>query len=192
MILDYFREKTDDKIFKEIPKASCWGHFGSFLPKFRQKRIFLGKRVLSVFKYSNYLPSDKKSKKGNDPSTRKITNSQTDGWRVTQTDHVILWEHLLGRGFSVPFLAILEFYLEYRWVHQWWEVVKVFLHGESERGLNIHSKFSKVNLRGISNIKRNAFLSDRNRNRWSELFRGTIFFIPFNEFLRSLNFLEKI
>ena len=152
MILDYFQEKSDDKIFKEIPKTSFWGHFGSFLPKFRQKRIFLGKRVLSVFKYSNYLPSHKKSKKGNDPSTRKITNSQTDGWRVTQTDHVILWEHLQGRGFNVPFLAVLEFYLEYCWIHQWWEVVKVFLLGESERGLNIHSKFSKVNIRGISNI----------------------------------------
>ena len=56
-----------------------WGHFGPFFPEFWQKWIFLGKRVLSVFKYSNYLPSCKKSEKTIEPFLRKMPNWQTDG-----------------------------------------------------------------------------------------------------------------
>ena len=45
------------KVFKKTQKALFWGHFGPFLLKFEQKRIFLEKRALLVLKYSNYLPS---------------------------------------------------------------------------------------------------------------------------------------
>ena len=53
-ILDYFQEKPIPKFFKKS-KTLLWCHFGQFLPKFGEKSIFLEK-VLSVFKYSNYLP----------------------------------------------------------------------------------------------------------------------------------------
>ena len=59
-----FPSKTNDKIFHKNQKNLIQGHFGLFLPKFEQKWIFLKKkRTLSVFKYSNYLPSCQKSEK---------------------------------------------------------------------------------------------------------------------------------
>ena len=58
-----FPETTNDKIFQKIYKILLWGYFGSFFPKFSQKLIFLEKRVLPVFKYSNYLLSCKKLEK---------------------------------------------------------------------------------------------------------------------------------
>ena len=51
-----FSGKLNDKNFQKIQKTIFWGHFGPFLPKFGQKWIFLEKRALSVFKYSDYLP----------------------------------------------------------------------------------------------------------------------------------------
>ena len=50
-----FPEKTNDKIFQKIQKTLFWSYFGPFLPKFRQKWIFLEKRAPPVFKCSNYL-----------------------------------------------------------------------------------------------------------------------------------------
>ena len=73
-----FPEKTKDKIFLKNQKTLIWNHFGLFLPKFGQKSISLEKRTLSVFKYSNYLPSCKKSEKTNDPFLRKTLNWRTD------------------------------------------------------------------------------------------------------------------
>ena len=54
---------------------------GTFFPNFG-KNEFSWKKVLSVFVYSNYLPSWKKSDKTNEPILIKILNWQTDG----QTD----------------------------------------------------------------------------------------------------------
>ena len=59
-----------------IQTTIFWGHFGPFLVKFGQKGIFLEKRALSLLKYSNYLPSCKKSEK-------KLV---THAWDKCQTD----------------------------------------------------------------------------------------------------------
>ena len=56
-----FPVKTCDKISQKMQKILFWGHFEPFLPKFGQKWIFLAKRALSVFNYSNYLPSSCKN-----------------------------------------------------------------------------------------------------------------------------------
>ena len=58
-----FPEITNDKIFRKMQNILFWGHFELFFHKFGQKWIFLEKRALSVFKYSNYLPSCKNYKK---------------------------------------------------------------------------------------------------------------------------------
>ena len=75
--------KTYDKIFEKLQKNLLWGHFGSFLPKFWEKWIFLEKWTVSDVKYSNYLPPCQKSEKTNNPFLRKMSNSrmdrQTDG-----------------------------------------------------------------------------------------------------------------
>ena len=57
-------------------KPYFWGHFGLFLPKFRQKWISLEKRALT--RYSNYLPSCQKSEKTNEPFLRKMLDWRTD------------------------------------------------------------------------------------------------------------------
>ena len=61
------------KFFKNSEKP--WGHFGPFLPKFRQKINFPGKGTLSVVTYSNYLPLCQKSEKTNRPFPRKKTDN---------------------------------------------------------------------------------------------------------------------
>ena len=62
-ILDYLQEKTSDKIFKKSKKKIFCDQFGSFLLKFGQKCISVGKRAVPVFEYSNYLLSRQKSEK---------------------------------------------------------------------------------------------------------------------------------
>ena len=61
-------------MFQNFEKTLLWGNFGTFLLKFGQKSIFLEKRALSVFKYSNYLALHKKSEKPNDQLLRKMLN----------------------------------------------------------------------------------------------------------------------
>ena len=73
-----FPRKTKDKIFQKIQKTLSWGHFGPFLPILGQKWIFLEKRTLSVFRYSDYLPSCRKSEKTIMPFPRKMLNWWTD------------------------------------------------------------------------------------------------------------------
>ena len=81
-----FPRKTNDKIFHKIQKKLFWGHFGTFLPKFWQKWIFLEERFFkkkvfkrfSVFRNSNYLPSCQKSEKTIELFLRKTPNWQTD------------------------------------------------------------------------------------------------------------------
>ena len=78
-ILHFFPRETNDKIFKKIQKSHNFGPFwAKSFPKFGQNWIFLEKRALSVFKYSNYLPPCKKLEKTNEPFLRKILNWQCD------------------------------------------------------------------------------------------------------------------
>ena len=53
---------------------------------FGQKWIVLEKRVLSLFRYSNYLPLCQKSEKTNELFLRKMPNWRTDRQTDTQTD----------------------------------------------------------------------------------------------------------
>ena len=62
-ISDYFQENLKAKLFKKSKKRYFGAILGIFSPKLGQKWIFLEKRVLSVLKYSNYLPSCKKVRK---------------------------------------------------------------------------------------------------------------------------------
>ena len=57
--------------FKKSTKI-FWGQFGPFLLKFGQELIFVEKRALLVFKYSNYLPLCHESEKINEPFLRKL------------------------------------------------------------------------------------------------------------------------
>ena len=76
--------------FYNNSKNPILGPLWAFLPKFGQKSIYLGKRALSVFKYSNYLPSSKKNKKTNYPFLRKILNLRKTGWTDRQKKTMIL------------------------------------------------------------------------------------------------------
>ena len=60
-----FPKKSNVKVFQKMQKTLFWGHFALFLPKFGQKWIFLGKRALSVFKYSSWLQLCQVSEKTN-------------------------------------------------------------------------------------------------------------------------------
>ena len=62
-ILPDMRLVVKSNNIKKIKKTLFWGHFGPFLQKFVQKKIFLKKRALSVFTYSNYLPLSQKNQK---------------------------------------------------------------------------------------------------------------------------------
>ena len=73
-----FPRKTNEKNFQKIQKALFRGHFGPFLPKFGWKWIFLERKALSVFKYSDCLPLCQKSEKTNEPFLRKTPNWWTD------------------------------------------------------------------------------------------------------------------
>ena len=53
-----FPRNTNDKIFQEKP---ILGPFWAFFPNLGKKEFFLKKESLSVFKYSNYLPTSRKS-----------------------------------------------------------------------------------------------------------------------------------
>ena len=64
MELDHFQEKLMTKFFKNSKKKQpILVQFWVLFHKFRQKWIFLEKRVLSVFEYSYYLPLYKKTTK---------------------------------------------------------------------------------------------------------------------------------
>ena len=79
-----FPGKLITKFFKKSKKKTICGPFWAFSSKSGRQRSFLEKRTLSVFKYSNYLPSCKKSEKTNDPFLRKMLNWCTD--RQADTD----------------------------------------------------------------------------------------------------------
>ena len=80
-ILDYFQENLMKKNFQKS-KKNILGPFWTLLG------IFLGKRELSVFKYSICLPSYQKSEKTTEPFLRKISN-----WRIDiQMDRQTNWQ----------------------------------------------------------------------------------------------------
>ena len=58
-----FQLKRTWQSFRKVKKKLFWTHSGPFLPKFGQKWIFLEKRSMSVYQYSNYLPLCKKMRK---------------------------------------------------------------------------------------------------------------------------------
>ena len=78
-----FPGKLMTKFFQKSKKTLFWCHFGQFLPKFREKWIFLEKRALTGFKYSNYLPRSKKSENYNNRFLIKMLNCW---WTDKQTD----------------------------------------------------------------------------------------------------------
>ena len=77
-----FPRKNNEKFFKEIQKKLFWGKFGPFLLRFGQKLIFVEKRALLVFKYSNYFPLCHESEKTNEPFLRKMLK----WWMDRKTD----------------------------------------------------------------------------------------------------------
>ena len=76
-IIDYFQEKLTSQNFSKNPKHPILGPFGALLPNLGQKWIFLEKRALSVFQYSNYLLLRQKSEKPNEPFLRKLLEWHT-------------------------------------------------------------------------------------------------------------------
>ena len=85
-LVEYFhcylhaKNKLKCQNFSKSPKTLFWGHFRPLFSKFEEEWVFLEKRALSVFIYSNYLPSCKKiRKKTIDPFLRKSwSDGQTD------------------------------------------------------------------------------------------------------------------
>ena len=76
-IIDYFQEKLTSQKFSKSHKIHILGVFWALLPKLGQKWIFMEKRALSVFQYSNYLPLFPKSEKPNEPFVRKLLERHT-------------------------------------------------------------------------------------------------------------------
>ena len=134
------------KIFRKVRKTLFRCHFGSFLPKFGQIRIFLEKKALLTFKYSNYLPSRKKSEKANAPFLRKecLTEGRTDRQMTDrQTDRqttVIFWDPSQDGGpISSNSFKMLESYS-----------TKLFLFGnpkfmKSTNSFVLNYQFSSIN-----------------------------------------------
>ena len=69
-IIDYFQQKLTSQNFTKIPQNTIF-------PKLGPKMNFPGKRALSVFQYSNYLPLCQKSEKPNEPFLRKLLEGHT-------------------------------------------------------------------------------------------------------------------
>ena len=78
-VLDCFHEKLMTKFFKKSKKNYLRAILGHFCPNLCKNELFLEKRALSVFKYSHFPPSCKKSEKTNDTFMWKLPNWQTDG-----------------------------------------------------------------------------------------------------------------
>ena len=82
-----FPQRTNNKTFQKNTRKLFWGHFGPFFPNMGKNTFSWKKRTLSVFKYSNHLPSQKKSEKTKkhswvtcrtDRRTDRQTNKQID------------------------------------------------------------------------------------------------------------------
>ena len=88
-IIDYFQEKLTWPNFSKNPKNPVLGSFWALLPKFGPKMNFPGKRALSVFQYSNYLPLCQKSEKPNEPFLRKLLEGHTKNQFISL---ISLWD----------------------------------------------------------------------------------------------------
>ena len=77
-LVENFRVYLEAKIYFDSSRT--------FFPKIWAKWIFMEKRLLSVFKYSNYLRSCKKWEENNHQFLRKMTNRRTDRQTGNQTD----------------------------------------------------------------------------------------------------------
>ena len=80
--------KSNDKIFQKIQNTLFWGHVNilAFFAQIWAKMNFPGKKALSVFKYSNYLPSYQKSEKTNMSFVKKMLNWRMDGQTERRID----------------------------------------------------------------------------------------------------------
>ena len=74
-----FPRKTNNKTFQKIQKTLFWGHFEPFLPKFRQKWIFLKKKLSQFLNIPIIYHRHKKPEKTNEPFLRKMPN-----WRMNR------------------------------------------------------------------------------------------------------------
>ena len=89
-----FPRKINTAKFFEKPKNPYFGAIlGAFCPNLGQKWIFLEKRTLSVFQYSNYLPLCQKSGKPNEPFLRKLLDRHTKNQFLSLT---LLAKSILG------------------------------------------------------------------------------------------------
>ena len=71
-ILDCVQEKLQNKLFQNSKKKTILEQFGSFLPKFGQKWIFLGKWAVSFLNIPIAYQWTKNVKKTNEPFPRKM------------------------------------------------------------------------------------------------------------------------
>ena len=80
-IKDCFQEKLTWQNFSKNPKNPIldplWALLGPLCPNLDRKWIFLEKRALTVFQYSNYLSLCQKSEKPKESFLRKLLNGHT-------------------------------------------------------------------------------------------------------------------
>ena len=114
------RKTIITKFFKKSIKPYFWGHSGPSLPKFGQKWIFLEKRALPVFQYSNYLPLCQKPVKPNEPFLRKLLKGHTKNQFIPlisswdTPNFRVLWlieksRNLIGQEHFRPYLTNQNF-----------------------------------------------------------------------------------
>ena len=72
---------------RKILKTPFWDQFGSFFTNYGKNEFSWKKNAPSVFIYSNYLPSCKKSEKNNELFLRKMPNRLTDRWTDRPIDN---------------------------------------------------------------------------------------------------------
>ena len=81
-----FPRKTNEKLFQKVQKEPYLGPFWALFTQIGQKWIFLEKRAMSVFRYSNYLSLCQKSEKTIEQFLRKTPNWWTDRQTDRATD----------------------------------------------------------------------------------------------------------
>ena len=107
-----FPRKPNDKIFQKIEENRFWDHetILAFFAQIWAKVNFHGKKVLPVFKSSNYIPSCQKSGKVLCHSwgkcwTDRWMNRQMKGWRGNRD----FAGPSLGQGCAFLFVEIFHF-----------------------------------------------------------------------------------
>ena len=91
-----FPRKTNEKLFQKVQKEPYLGPFWALFTQIGQKWIFLEKRAMSVFRYSNYLSSCQKSEKNYWAISEENTKL-----RDRQTDDVDFIRPYIGKFFGI-------------------------------------------------------------------------------------------